>query len=239
MRVDPVSLLGTLTNEQWAWCIFDAGGFGFFTATYSTYAQMWFFTVAIESGYDSHQATAKWGYLVSVALTLSALLSPVVGWLADLHGCRKLTLMVLVFLACASLMLATQMNAFAFQATMLAVGYALSALTNPIYASFMPSLITNDPTGWGVGAHDLSIMSALIGNLGSAMVLGMDIAIGHGENNWGLVGNITAVVVGENTTSHTGALTSSIMSNVTLGMDHIGTTTTAAATLFSVASLWW
>lgn len=101
--------MSRLTKLEKRWILYDVGNSAF-TMLVSTIIPIYFKSMAAESGVSMADSTAYWGYAVSVATILTALLGPVVGTLADTKGYKKplFTLsMMMGVLGCAALGLPT------------------------------------------------------------------------------------------------------------------------------------
>lgn len=77
-----------MTKLEKRWILYDVGNSAF-TMLVSTIIPIYFKSMAAASGVSMADSTAYWGYAVSVATILTALLGPVVGTLADTKGYKK------------------------------------------------------------------------------------------------------------------------------------------------------
>lgn len=77
---------GSRRREVWVWCFYDFGNSAF-TTLVVTFIYSAFFTQVIAA--DEVRGTALWSRGVTISSLVVALLSPVLGALADRHGWRK------------------------------------------------------------------------------------------------------------------------------------------------------
>ena len=73
---------------QRAWCFYDWANSAFATSVVSAILPVYFARMAAKS-MPAHEATAMWGYASAAALAVTAVLSPVMGALADQSRRRK------------------------------------------------------------------------------------------------------------------------------------------------------
>ena len=183
-----------MSRAQFSWAVFDVGAFGFYSATFNTYAQMYFYNTALESGMSPHLVTAKWGYSVATAMLVSSVLAPIVGWGADRFSCRKLLLMTFAMMSPLLLIAATVFRSIYAKLLCMVFSYAGYALSCPIYNSFLPIVISDESTGSGlqshgdkpkepISGHDLSIESTWMGNAGGGVILMLMTALHLGKHS--------------------------------------------------------
>lgn len=75
-------------RAQRAWCLYDWANSAFVTSVVSALLPVYFARLAARE-LPAHQVTATWGYASAAALAVAAVLSPLVGALADRRGRRK------------------------------------------------------------------------------------------------------------------------------------------------------
>ncbi len=97
--------LGKLNLNHTTWILYDVGSWAFCSLTFSTYLPMYWHHFVNRKGHADHVATVMWGYGLSLALFISAILSPFVGQIADRRHARKAILLSFVVMsaACAAL----------------------------------------------------------------------------------------------------------------------------------------
>src|SRR5215831_9990739 len=86
-------------SAQRAWCLYDWANSVFATSVVSAILPVYFARTAAKS-MEAHDATAIWGYARAAALAVTAVLSPIVGALADQSRRRKPILFTCVVLGC-------------------------------------------------------------------------------------------------------------------------------------------
>jgi UMF1 family MFS transporter len=90
-------------SAQRAWCFYDWANSAFATSVVSAILPVYFARTAAKS-MPAHDATAIWGYASALALAVTAVLSPIVGALADQSRRRKPMLLACVLLGCSGTM---------------------------------------------------------------------------------------------------------------------------------------
>ena len=89
----------------WAWTMYDWGNSGFVTTIMAAVLPVYYSSVAA-SNLPANVATAYWGYTTSLAALLAAVISPVLGAMADFRGSKKsfLTIFMVIGVTAAALM---------------------------------------------------------------------------------------------------------------------------------------
>lgn len=80
--------LGLHTPELRAWAMYDWANSAFATTIMAAILPVYYAKVAA-SGLPDHIRTAYWGYTSAIGLAIVALLSPILGTVADAIGCKK------------------------------------------------------------------------------------------------------------------------------------------------------
>jgi UMF1 family MFS transporter len=107
-----LSRVGLTTPEQRAWAWYDWANSVYFT-TVITAVFPGFFATYAAAGLEPAQATARFGLITTVSVAVVAIMSPVLGALADYSGIKKKLLaafMAIGVLACASMAFITEGN---------------------------------------------------------------------------------------------------------------------------------
>jgi len=94
------SLLGKFGlkgRAQWSWAFYDWGNSGFATTIMTAILPIYFFDVAAKD-LGENVRTALWAYISAGSLLVTALLSPLLGALADLYGRKKMFLAIFTVL---------------------------------------------------------------------------------------------------------------------------------------------
>jgi len=97
--------VGLVTPEQRAWAWYDWANSAYFTTVVTAVFPAFFATYAA-SALEPAQATARFGAITSFSVGLVAVLSPILGAIADYTGTRKRLLAAFIFVgvaACAAM----------------------------------------------------------------------------------------------------------------------------------------
>ncbi|MEN4042651.1 MAG: MFS transporter [Anaerolineaceae bacterium] len=81
----------------WAWTMYDWANSAFVTTIMAAVLPVYFSTVAA-ANLAPHIATAYWGYTTSIALLITAVLSPILGAVADFQGSKKRFLLIFILI---------------------------------------------------------------------------------------------------------------------------------------------
>ncbi len=99
--------MNTATNNEkdqqeykrriWGWTMYDWANSGFATTIMAAVLPVYYSSVA-GANLTGNQATVYWGYTTSIALLIVAIVSPVLGAMADFRGAKKryLTIFALI-----------------------------------------------------------------------------------------------------------------------------------------------
>ena len=104
--------VGLVTPEQRAWAWYDWANSVYFTTVITAVFPSFYATYAA-SGYEPAQATARFSLITTISVAVVAVMSPVLGALADYSGITKKLLAVFMsigVLACASMVFITEGN---------------------------------------------------------------------------------------------------------------------------------
>jgi UMF1 family MFS transporter len=104
--------VGLVTPEQRAWAWYDWANSVYFTTVITAVFPSFFATYAA-AGLEPAQATARYGLITTVSVAVVAIVSPILGALADYSGIKKKLLAVFMtigVLACASMAFITEGN---------------------------------------------------------------------------------------------------------------------------------
>ena len=104
--------VGLVTPEQRAWAWYDWANSVYFTTVITAVFPSFYATYAA-AGLEPAQATARFGLITTVSVAVVAIMSPILGALADYSGIKKKLLavfMVIGVVACASMVFITEGN---------------------------------------------------------------------------------------------------------------------------------
>jgi UMF1 family MFS transporter len=168
-------------RAQRAWCLYDWANSVFATSVVSAILPVYFARVAAKS-MAAHDATAIWGYASAIALAITAVLSPIVGALADQSRRRKPLLMGCVVLGCAGTMGLALAPAGQWTGLLLAFGvsFIVFATGNVLYDSLLPAVADAEEM------HEVSARGFAWGYVGGGILLAVHLAIISMPHSFGL-----------------------------------------------------
>ncbi len=159
-------------RAQRAWCLYDWANSAFATSVVSAILPVYFARMAAKS-MPAHEATALWGYASAAALAVTALLSPLVGALADQTRRRKPLLLACVVLGSAGTLALAISPAGTWNGLLVAFGVAFVAFAtgNVLYDSLLPGIATP------AEMHRVSARGFAWGYLGGGLLLALHLAM--------------------------------------------------------------
>ncbi len=177
-------------RAQRAWCLYDWANSVFATSVVSAVLPVYFAKVAARA-MPPHEATATWGYASALALAVTAVLSPIVGALADQTRRRKPVLLACVLVGVGGTLALAVAPAGAWWSLLLAFGLAFIAFAtgNVIYDSLLPAVADE---------HELHAVSArgfAWGYIGGGLLLAVHLALLLAPARFGLSGPAAATRV--------------------------------------------
>ncbi|MEO7868642.1 MAG: MFS transporter [Candidatus Eisenbacteria bacterium] len=177
-------------KAQRAWCLYDWANSAFATSVVAAILPPFFASMAAKS-MPAHEATALWGYASAAALAVTAVLSPIVGAVADRIGARKRMLGVCVGIgALGTLALALPLGGnWGLVLVAFGVAFIAFATGNVLYDSLLPSVATPEEM------HSVSSRGFAWGYLGGGLLLAVHVALILWPTRFGLadVGEATRV----------------------------------------------
>ena len=159
-------------SAQRGWCLYDWANSAFATSVVSAILPVYFARTAARS-MAPHEATALWGYASAAALALTAVLSPVVGALADQTRRRKPMLFACMLLGVIGTLGLAFTPAGEWHGLLLAFGIAFIAFAtgNVLYDSLLPSVATP------AEMHSVSARGFAWGYIGGGVLLALNLAM--------------------------------------------------------------
>ena len=159
-------------SAQRAWCLYDWANSAFATSVVSAILPVYFARTAAKS-MPAHEATAIWGYASALALAVTAVLSPIVGALADQSRRRKPMLLACVILGCSGTMALAITPAGQWNGLLGSFGVAFVAFAtgNVLYDSLLPAVAEHDEM------HRVSARGFAWGYLGGGLLLAVHLAL--------------------------------------------------------------
>lgn len=180
--------LGLRDRKQWSWALYDFGNSGFATTIMAVLLPIYFFDVAAKH-LPENIRTAYWGYGAGVALLFVALLSPLLGALADSFGKKKFFLILFTLLGCASSAALWFINEGDWWLAILFyilgnIGFSGALI---FYDSFLPHITDRDQQ------DHVSLAGYAMGYLGGGLLLALNLAWITNPEFWGFAGKGEAV----------------------------------------------
>ncbi|MFN8588736.1 MAG: MFS transporter [Candidatus Eisenbacteria bacterium] len=159
-------------RAQRAWCLYDWANSAFATSVVSAILPVYFASVASKT-MAKHEATALWGYASAAALALTAVLSPIVGALADQARRRKPLLFACATAGVAGTITLALAPASNWVSLLAAFGVAFVAFAtgNVLYDSLLPAVAEE---------HEMDAVSSrgfAWGYLGGGLLLAVHLAL--------------------------------------------------------------
>ena len=134
---------GKLTKLEKYWVLYDVGNSAF-VLLISTIIPIYFKNLAQANGVSAANSTAYWGYSISLATLIVAILGPILGTLADTKGYKKplfTLIMMLGVLGCAALALPLSWILFLAVFVIAKVGLSSSMI---FYDSMLSDITTDE-----------------------------------------------------------------------------------------------
>ncbi len=78
-----------INKRQWSWILYDLGNSAYSITITSAILPIFFKSLAGAAGIAANRSTAYWGYSVSIATLLIAVLAPMLGTISDYRGYKK------------------------------------------------------------------------------------------------------------------------------------------------------
>jgi len=132
-----------LTKLEKYWILYDIGNSAFIMLI-STIIPIYFKNIAQANGVSASDSTAYWGYSISIATVIVAILGPICGTLADTRGYKKplfALFMMLGVLGCAALAVPMPWIAFLTVFIIAKVGISSSFI---FYDAMLPDITTDE-----------------------------------------------------------------------------------------------
>lgn len=78
-----------MNKKEWSWILYDVGNSAYSVTITSAILPILFKSLTNDAGIAANRSTAYWGYSVSIATILVAVLAPILGTISDYRGFRK------------------------------------------------------------------------------------------------------------------------------------------------------
>ncbi len=155
-----------------SWSMYDWANSAFATTIMAAVLPIYYSAIA-EPSLTPNQATAYWGYTNSIALLLVALLSPILGAVADFRGAKKryLTYFALIGISATALMYFLTSGDWLFASVLFIVGNIGFAGANVFYDSLLPHIAQKGDI------DQVSTRGYAMGYLGGGLLLAVNLAM--------------------------------------------------------------
>ena len=139
--------VGLVTPEQRAWASYDWANSVYYTTVVTAVFPSFYATYAA-AGLEPAQATARFGLITTVSVAVVAIISPILGALADYSGAKKKMLasfMALGIIACASMVFITEGN-IVLASALFFIGNIGASGSLVFYDSLLPHVASHEET---------------------------------------------------------------------------------------------
>jgi UMF1 family MFS transporter len=163
--------VGLVTPEQRAWASYDWANSAYFTTIVTAVFPAFYATYAAD-GLDPAQATARFGAITTASVAIIAVVSPILGAIADFGGIKKKLLLgfMLVGVAAAAAMARIQRGDWLLASILFFIGNIGVSGTTVFYDSLLPSVARPEET------DRVSAAGYAIGYLGGGVLLLLNLA---------------------------------------------------------------
>lgn len=155
-----------------AWTLYDWANSAFATTIMAAVLPVYYASVAT-AGLPGYLATSHWGYTTSIALLLSALISPILGTLADFQGAKKryLTIFVLIGVTGTALLYLVRSGDWLMASLFFIIGNVGFAGSLVFYDSLLPHVARPEEM------DQVSARGYATGYLGGGLLLAINLAM--------------------------------------------------------------
>ncbi len=155
-----------------SWSMYDWANSAFATTIMAAVLPIYYSAIS-EPALTPNQATAYWGYTNSIALLLVALLSPILGAVADFRGAKKryLTYFALIGISATALMYFLTSGDWLFASVLFIIGNIGFAGANVFYDSLLPHIAQKGDI------DQVSTRGYAMGYLGGGLLLAVNLAM--------------------------------------------------------------
>jgi len=155
-----------------SWSMYDWGKSAFETTIMAAVLPVYYSSVAA-ANLPANQATVYWGYTASIALLIIAVLSPILGAIADFKGSKKryLTYFALVGIAATAMMFFIGTGDWLLASALFIIGNVGLAGGNVFYDSLLPHITKEDDI------DQVSTRGYALGYLGGGILLAINLAM--------------------------------------------------------------
>ena len=176
-----------LTSQEWSWVLYDVGNSAFILLV-TAIVPIYFGSLTSAAGLTEDQRFAYWGYGLSIATLVVALIGPICGTLADHRGFKKplfTACMVLGALGCAALGMARSWLSFLAIFVVAKIGFSSSLV---FYDAMLPEITTEERM------DNVSSMGYALGYIGSVIPFVVCLVVVLNAASFGLT-TVSAMVI--------------------------------------------
>src|SRR5688572_12631099 len=180
--------VGLVTPEQRAWAWYDWANSVYFTTVITAVFPSFYATYAA-AGLEPAQATARFGLITTASVAVVAIVSPILGALADYSGIKKKLLalfMSIGVLACASMAFITEGN-IALASALFFIGNIGVSGSLVFYDSLLPHVATAEET------DRVSAAGYAMGYISGGLLLLLNLAWILQPEAFGFASNVSAI----------------------------------------------
>jgi len=155
-----------------AWCMYDWANSAFATTVMSAVLPTYYAAVA-GAGLPGNTATVYWGYTASIGLLINAVMSPVLGAVADYLGAKKrfLAFFALFGVFFTSLLVLVGQGQWLLASVLYTLGYVGFGGSSVFYDSLLPHIAKDEDIGY------VSSKGYALGYLGGGILLAINIVM--------------------------------------------------------------
>jgi UMF1 family MFS transporter len=180
--------LGLDRPELRAWAMYDWANSAFFS-TVITAVFPPFFSSFAAAGLDPAEATSRFAWATTIAVTITALMGPVLGAVADYRASKKrlLALFMIIGVVATGLMTTISEGGWQYAALLFIIANIAIASTMVFYDSLLPHIARPDEI------DRVSTAAYAIGFLGGGILLALNLAWILSPGTFGLSGPVAAI----------------------------------------------
>jgi UMF1 family MFS transporter len=131
------------TKAEKSWILYDVANSAF-SMIISTTVPIYFALLAQDAGLDANIVSASWGTATSISVLILAVLSPMLGALADYRGMKKKMLFVSLLIGLAGIFVFTFTHSWLAFAIVFIVARLAYSAANVFYDSMLTDVTTDD-----------------------------------------------------------------------------------------------
>ena len=180
--------IGLSDRKHWAWALYDFGNSGFATTIMAVLLPIYFFDVAAKT-LPENIRTAYWGYGSGASLLFVAMLSPLLGAMADSFGKKKFFILFFTLMGCVATAALWFVGDGDWSLAMVAYIFGNIGFSGALifYDSLLPHITSHEDS------DHISLAGYALGYLGGGILLAINLAWITKPDLWGFAGKGEAV----------------------------------------------